>query len=472
MKQRRFALPKFAHWAAPPALILALALIGCAGLRQGPPETSTQPANATAINHIIIMVQENRSFDSYFAKLRDFRAANGASSDVDVEPAGASNPADDGTAIHAFHLQTGCIDNLSPDWLESHGDVNRFDPATTTDILMDGFVHTAAGLAQFNHDFDTRGVRAMGFYDSNDLPFYYFLATQFAISDRWFAPAPSNSEVNRIFLHEATSEGHAHKPSDSFPCCSGKTIFHELQDSNHSWKIYYTNTNPNNGNKPLTDLNDFWPSFADQHAGNIVQASQFFNDAKNGQLPQVALIQTGYLSGQDEHPGGNTPGDPNPNAGTHVQVGAQYVASFVNALMASPSWQDSVFILFFDEGGGMYDHVPPLMNVPSPDGIPPRDLLPNDPPGDFTRTGMRVPMMVISPFAKKGFVSHTPADYTAVLRFIEARFQLAPLSKRDAAMMDMTEFFDFGNPPWKTPPATPAQPMTLVCDRTLLPANP
>ena len=120
----------------------------------------------------------------------------------------------------------------------------------------------------------------------------------------------------------------------------------------------------------------------------------------------------------------------------------------------------------------MFDHVPPLMNVPSPDGIAPRDLLANDPPGDFTRTGMRVPMMVISPFSKKHFVSHIPADYTAVLRFIEARFQLSALTRRDAAMMDMGEFFDFDNPPWKTPPAPPAQPMTLVCDRTMLPANP
>src|SRR5437588_6359637 len=203
--------------------------LGCAGLRQGP--SSALPRNATAIKHIIIMVQENRSFDSYFAKLNEFRTANGMGGpDADVEAANASNPADDGTPIHAFHLQTACIDNLSPDWLESHADVNRFNDATSSDILMDGYVHTAAGLAQFNHDFDTRGVRAMGFYDASDLPFYYFMASQFATSDRWFAPAPSHSEVNRIFLHAATSERHAHKPTSSFSCCSSKTIFHELQD--------------------------------------------------------------------------------------------------------------------------------------------------------------------------------------------------------------------------------------------------
>src|SRR5437588_2345574 len=291
---RKFSLLKLVLTALP------LLWLGCAGLKQGPPDTSV-----AKINHIIVMVQENRSFDSYFAKLNDYRAANGfGGADVDVEPAGASNPADDGSTIHAFDLQTGCMDNLSPDWLESHADVNRFDPATATDIRMDGFVHTAAGLAQFNHDLDARGVRAMGFYDSTDLPYYYFMASQFATSDRWFAPAPTNSEVNRIYLYAATSEGHAHKPSDTFSCCGSKMILNLLDDAKVSWKVYYTNSNPLT-NKPLTDINNFWAAYADQHASNIVPVSQYFDDVKNGTLPSVAFIQTGYLSGQDEHPGGN-----------------------------------------------------------------------------------------------------------------------------------------------------------------------
>lgn len=458
-------------------LLSATALLPLGGcfFARGPvagSSSAASPASATKINHIVFMVQENRSFDSYFAKLNDYRVANGfgGANDVDVEAANASNPADDGTLIHAFHLQTGCIDNLSPDWLESHGDVNRFDPATTTDIKMDGFVHTAAGLAQFDGDFDTRGVRAMGYYDQSDLPVYYFLASQFATSDRWFAPAPANSEVNRIYLHAATSEGHAHKPSDSFGCCTSKTIFHLLDAAGISWKVYYTNKNPNTG-KPLTDLNDFWPSFADAHAANIVPASQFADDANNGKLPAVALIQTGYLSGQDEHPGGNEPHTP-ATSGSHVQVGAQYAASFVATLMSSQSWGDSAFILFHDEGGGMYDHVPPLMNVPNPDGIPPKDLFSTDPPGDFTRTGMRVPLMVVSPFSKKHYVSHVATDYTAVLKFIETRFGLPHLTKRDAAASDMSDFFDYDAAPWRNPPSLPSQPVNLVCDRTALPANP
>jgi phospholipase C len=131
--------------------------------------------------------------------------------------------------------------------------------------------------------------------------------------------------------------------------------------------------------------------------------------------------------------------------------------------MNSPSWNDSVFFLTYDEPGGTYDHVPALTNVPSPDGIPPQDLNSNDIPGDFTRTGFRVPLIVVSPFTVKNLVSHTPMDYTAVLKFVETRFNLPPLTARDSAMPDMTEFFDFVNPPWMTPPSPPAQNMNGAC---------
>jgi phospholipase C len=137
--------------------------------------------------------------------------------------------------------------------------------------------------------------------------------------------------------------------------------------------------------------------------------------------------------------------------------------------MQSSSWQDSVFILTYDESGGFYDHVAPQAAV-SPDGIKPSDLQPGDictkglgPTCDFVYTGYRVPLMVISPFAKKNYVSHTVADYTAWLKLVETRFNLPSLTNRDAAQMDMTEFFDFVNVPWSVPPTPPAQPATGAC---------
>jgi len=184
------------------------------------------------------------------------------------------------------------------------------------------------------------------------------------------------------------------------------------------------------------------------------------------------LIEPGFNSGRDEHPGL----DDNAPSGS-VQVGAQYVSTLINALMQSSSWKDSAFILTYDEFGGFYDHVPPQSAV-SPDGIKPSDLragdicVPPNPSGpncDFVYTGYRVPMIVVSPFAKKNYVSHTVADYTAWLKFVETRFNLGNLTQRDAAQMDMTEFFDFANPPWKTPPTPPTQPTNGQCYMNSLP---
>jgi len=159
--------------------------------------------------------------------------------------------------------------------------------------------------------------------------------------------------------------------------------------------------------------------------------------------------------------------------------------------MNSSSWKDSIFIETFDEGGGLFDHVGPMIDgqpiqelstsaagqavgpgiyptdaaaqhVPSPDGVMPRDLHPDDPHGDFTRTGFRVPLIIISPFAKAHFVSHTPMDYTAVLKLVEKRFKLPHLNQRDAAQPDMSEFFDFINAP-NTFATSPAAQPTMPC---------
>jgi phospholipase C len=156
-----------------------------------------------------------------------------------------------------------------------------------------------------------------------------------------------------------------------------------------------------------------------------------------------------------------------------VQTGAAYVESLINGFMNSPSWSDSVFILTYDEEGSLYDHVAPQPAV-NPDGIMPVDLDPGDicnpmPSGanncQFNYTGFRVPLLVISPFAKRNYVSHTVADYTAILKLIETRFNVPSLTKRDAAQMDMTEFFDFQTVPWATPPSNvPAQVTTGACN--------
>jgi phospholipase C len=164
---------------------------------------------------------------------------------------------------------------------------------------------------------------------------------------------------------------------------------------------------------------------------------------------------------------------PPQGVGIHNQWGAQYVANIINALMQSSAWKDSIFIWSFDEWGGTYDHVPPMKTV-APDDIAPRfrrDANGNnlDTPGDFTYTGFRIPLMVISPYTRPHYVSNTPMDSTAILKLIEERFDLPSLTRRDAAQASMTEFFDFNNPQYMTPPKPPAQPGNMLCDRTQIP---
>jgi phospholipase C len=221
-----------------------------------------------------------------------------------------------------------------------------------------------------------------------------------------------------------------------------------------------------------------WFKFGQQMKGNpallanVQSINQYLQDAQNGTLPNVALIEPAYGAALDEHP------TVNDNAPTNVQAGAAYVANLINTLMQSPSWKDSAFILTFDEGGGLYDHVPPFNGdssvpaPPNPDGIPPNDIpagnictkTPGAPTCDFNFTGFRVPLIVVSPFSKNHYVSHTPTDYTAILKLIETRFGLANLTNRDAWAMDMTEFFDFDTVPMATPPSPPQQNKTDGCD--------
>jgi phospholipase C len=444
-------------------IVLLLALCGCQGIKQ----STSGTRDITSVNHIIFMAQENRSFDSYFGQLPAYWAANGyPSQQFDGLPANASNPSYNGTTtVPAYHVATECIQNLSPSWNESHVDWNRSNP-TSSKSTMDGYVYNAAAYA-LNPPaseapiYDTAGIRAMGYYDGSDLNYYYFMASNFATSDRWFSPAMDRTQINRMYLLAATSHGYAYppgtNPADNAPL-NLPTIFDALQKAGISWKVYATDFGTN-GTDPATYLTMF-SAYAppNQLPSNVVPASQFVTDAQNGTLPAVAMIEGGYNSGLDEHPKNN------------VQKGAAYAASLINGLMNSPSWKDSVFILTYDEAGGLYDHVAPQPAV-NPDGIAPIDLNPGDicttgggANCDFNYTGFRLPLIVISPFTKKNYVSHTVADYTAILKFIETRFNVPSLTKRDAAQIDMTEFFDFQNAPWATPPAPPVQATGGTCD--------
>jgi phospholipase C len=361
------------------------------------------------------------------------------------------------------------MENTTPSWDDAHPQRNRHHPACTADscspALMDGFVRDAAAIARINGYFDTEGYRTMGYYTEQDLPYYYFMATNFATSNRFFAPLMANTQPNLLFLFAATSGGWISQPTSTLP---DKTIFQLLEEAGISWKFYMPETTESNV------VFTFQP-FTSQHKDKFVPMQQYFDDLNNGTLPAVAFIAS--KAGLDEHPGPANmkfdPSQPTNGVGTKMQFGAIYASNIINSLMQSSAWKDSIFIWGFDEWGGTYDHVGPMITVP-PDDRPPRFQTNPDgsnaqTPGDFSRTGFRIPMMVISPYTKKNYVSNTPMDSTAILKLIEERFDLPSLTRRDAAQASMTEFFDFDNPSWMTPPKPPVQPSNMLCDRTEIP---
>ena len=517
-----------------------------------------------AINHVVFLMQENRSFDTYFGMLNPYRHAKGWNigddgknyevDGIDDKLNTITNLDDEGDTFGLFKFTSTCVDDETSAWLESYGDVNRYNFLPTRPILMDGFVHTAEGFAKAcsasgncsGKFTDLSGRRAMGYYDQDYLNYYYYMASQFALSDRWFSPVASKSISNRIATFTGgTTEGLVKDPGndDHLPQqLSIRSIFEELDQAKVSWKLYYTVTdglclnddeclgsagafypattfayftysfrflyeNPSGApctgvTQPSSVVGDTTNSFC-VDPSHIAPLSAFYTDLANGTVPSFAFIEAGY-GNNDEHPG----------SGQSILSGQVQVASILKSFMASPAWKDSVFFLSYDEGGGPYDHVPPvpghsndytdigLGTIPDISQISVNadsyfpclpsggtatqhcDLGPHDPganPADApalqgfaAQLGFRLPNFIVSPFARRHYVSHTPMDHTAVIKFVENRFigSFAHLTPRDAAQPDLLEFFDFNNVPWAKPPVppSPVTPASLGHD-PCLPAN-
>jgi phospholipase C len=411
------------------------------------------PPPPNPIKHIIFMLQENRSFDDYFGRLGDYRAGRveGANaSDVDGFDPNVALKTKTGKLVRPYHYKTTCTEGITFAWNESHSDMDLQPPATFMDssfssarFLMDQFAQTVNLTTK-----DPDGTRQMGYYDETDLPYYYELATQFATSDRWYSAIPSNTIPNRMYMFTGTSFGNI---ANTAPPSSGwqqETIFRALNDAGVSWRYYFQDS--------TVFLSDFADYYRNDVKPKVYKIDNWFSvlasPTADQDLPQVVFIERAGSTGLDEHPENN------------VQTGAATVQKIVSALMNSKAWQSSVFILTYDEAGGLYDHVPPFQ-VPEPDSIAPV-LKTTDTKARFNLSGFRVPVTVISPWVKPHFVSHKPRELTSILNFIETRFNVPPLTKRDAGADDMSEFFDFTQPAWLTPPTLPLQPTSGVCDQS------
>ncbi len=365
------------------------------------------------IEHIVVVMMENHSFDNVLGMLpHQVRGRR----NVDGLPVGrggrqlAVNRDSAGRPYHAFHAPTVCPGNaVTQAWNASHLQWDRG--------RNDGFVRTC-------------GPEAMSFFDQRDLPFMYSLAASFPLGERYFCSVLAQTYPNRRFLFSGTASGLIATDlaaSEATPAANG-TIFDRLDRLGISWRTYYSNL-PSPAIIPGT--------LTTARAANFQKIEQFYLDAAAGALPAVSYVEPNFSISSEENP-------------QDVQFGEQFLEQVVRGLLHSPDWERSALFINYDEHGGFYDHVPPPAAV-APDAIAPV-LTPGDQPGGYDRYGFRVPLIAVSPYARRGYASRVVQDHTSTLAFIERTWNIGAMTLRDANAADMTDYFDFHHRAFREPP--------------------
>ena len=369
------------------------------------------------IEHIVVLIMENHSFDNLLGMV-PYQVPGKAAADGLTRRRGRFlnvNPDTNGHKVFAEHAVSPCQLDGHPgqNWNASH---LSYDNGRN-----DGFVKAS-------------GPIAMRFWDKTDLPFTYSLVEHFPIGDRFFCSTLCQTYPNRRFFFTGTASGTIATNIDTFsiPAANG-SIFDRLDAHKISWNVYYQN---------LPSLL-IVPGIGNGRASRIHQYPQFLTDAAAGKLPQFTFLDPQYDTTSEENP-------------QDIQVGEEFVAQVVHALMRAPTWKKTALFITYDEHGGYYDHVPPPRAI-KPDGIPPR-LVPGDLPGTYNRYGFRVPLIMVSPWARRNYVSHVTQDLTSITAFIERKWNLPAMTFRDANAAPMTDYFDFRTAAFAKPPRLAAAP--------------
>jgi phospholipase C len=382
------------------------------------PSLKTLDAFRSNIQHIVFIIKENRSFDNYFGT---FPGADGATSGL----------ISTGERILLGHTPDRTTRDLGHGWPDAHtaidgGRMDRFD------LVQDGNV---------NNDF-----LSMSQYIDSDIPNYWSYAEHFALGDHMFGSIAAESFPNHLYAVSSQAGGVTSNPdslawgcdavqsttvqvmdtsghtTDVFPCFEFQTVADRLESANVSWRYYA----PVSG-----QIGYIWtvldaighirntPLWADR----VLPYGQFLADAAGGTLPAVSwLIPDWAVS---DHPTRAIPGAP---PTISVCEGENWTVQYINAIMQGPNWPTTAIVLTWDDFGGFYDHVPP-------------------PAVDYYGLGLRVPLIVISPYVKEGIVSHTVYENASVLQFIETRYRLKALTNRELIANSLLDMFDFSQAP-------------------------
>ncbi len=387
------------------------------------PDAAVGTDQLPQIKNIVIVMMENHSYDNVLGMQRG--RGDGFTLDKAGKPT-AANPWPSGSTfappgpnaqVKAFPMPTPCQQGGHPYntwaafWTSYAGGRN------------DGFVQSQSGPV------------SMGYNAPEVLPFVNSVAATFPVCDRYFCSVGAQTYPNRRFLMAGTSLGLLY---DTFPgeAPPNGTVFQALSAHGISWKNYYA-TLPS---ALIWSYQAGLPGFS----SHLTKIDQFYLDAAAGSLPSVSMVDPDFDKQSEENP-------------QDVQYGDQFLAKVVQSVMDSPQWPHTLLVWCYDESGGYYDHVPPPAAV-VPDSVPPA-VAPGDPPGSFDRYGFRVPAGVVSPYARKDYVSHVVHDHTSILKLVETKWNLPVLTQRDAAADDLLDSVDLQAPPaFLTPPRLAAGP--------------
>ena len=335
------------------------------------------------IDTVVILMMENRSFDSYFGSLSLIEDRD----DVDGLTAEMSNPHSDGSAVYPFEAVNDCLTDPPHSWSASHDQFN--------DGANDGFITRYSSSTPED---------VMGYYTRQRLPALYALSDAYVTCDAWFSSVMTSTWPNRMYALCAENGGVTGNDfaTDDFP-----SIFTPLAEAGFTWAGFYSNL-PSVVLVPDRLITEVQMQTIDH----------FFSRAEAGTLPNVSFVEPIY-GRNDDHPP------------AHPTSGQIFIQQVYDAMAKSPQWGRCLLFITYDEHGGFFDHVPPPKTA---------DLHRKD---GFNQRGFRVPSLVIGPWVKPGYVDHTVYGHSSMLAFIEHLFQIDPLNKRDAAQDPMRDAFDW-----------------------------
>jgi len=363
------------------------------------------------LDTIVVLMMENRSFDHYLGWLP---GADGRQAGLVYRDAGGG--------AHRTHRLSGDFQGCA------HPDPDHSWDGGRTQVdggRMDGFLRSGAN-----------DVFSIGYYERGDLPFMPAVAREFTAFDRFFCSLLASTYPNREYMHAAQSYGMKDNTVPVGPGGLGfpdSTIFAALAAKGVSNRCFYTDI-------PVSAL---WGAPGIARSG---QVQEYYERCAAGTLPAVSFVDPAF-NGEDQ----GTSGDEHPHG--DVRTGQAFMADVVHAFLEGPQWRRGALFIVYDEWGGFFDHVrPPRV----PDVRSSADL-----GQDFGQMGIRIPAVLVSPYARRRHVDHNVYGFESILRLIEYRFGLAPLTVRDRYARNIVRSFDFEAKPRYEPPQLPDPPEVI-----------